>query len=138
MDGAEQSEEKKRRAEWKRRGLLLNDDTAVDAMDPQEGMPRLNCKRNKDGILEGDIASREQMRQLEQYVFQVLGRMVDDIASGKVEPNPYTRGTSHDACRYCPYGAVCHQNSVEGRRNYQAMEQGDFWDRVEKEVEKNG
>lgn len=138
MDGAEESEEKKRQAEWKRRGLLLNDDAAVDAMDPQEGMPRLNCKRNKHGVLEGDIASREQMRQLEQYVFQVLGRMVDDIASGKVDPNPYTRGTSHDACRYCPYGAVCHRNSVEGRRNYKAMDQDEFWERVGKEVEKNG
>ena len=138
VDGAEESEEKKRTAAWKRRGLLLNDDMAVDAMDPQEGMPRLSCKRNKDGILVGDVASREQMRQLEQYVFRVLGRMVDDIASGNVQPNPYTRGDKHDACRYCPYGAVCHKNTVEGRRNYQAVPADDFWERVGKEVEDNG
>ena len=138
MDGAQESEDNKRQAEWKRRGLLLDDDIAIAAMDPLEGMPRLNCKRKKDGTLDGNVATREQMRQLEQYVFQVLGRMVDDIASGKVDPNPYTRGTSHDACRYCPYGAVCHRESVAGRRNYKTISQDDFWEQIGKEVEHNG
>ena len=138
MDGAQECPEEKRRAEWKRRGLLLNDDIAIEAMDPQEGMPRLSCKRKKDGTLDGNIASREQMRQLEQYVFQVLGRMVDEIASGKVDPNPYTRGASHNACKYCPYGAVCHRESVEGRRNYAAVSKDDFWEQIGKEVERYG
>lgn len=138
MDGSQDSEEKKRRTEWKRRGLLLDDDQALQAMDPQDGMPRLSCSRKKDGTLTGNVASREQMKLLEKYVFQVLGRMVDDIASGKVDPDPYTRGTSHDACRYCPYGAVCHRYSVEGRRNYKTVSQEEFWERIRKEVEEHG
>ncbi len=138
MDGAQEDESKKRQDEWKRRGLLLDDDLALEAMDPQEGMPRLSCNRKKDGTLTGNIANRAQMRQLEQYVFQVLGRMVDDIASGKVDPNPYTRGTSHNACRFCPYGAVCNKDQVEGRRNYQGVSAEEFWERIEKEVTDHG
>ena len=138
MDGAQDSEAKKRQTEWKRRGLLLDDDMALEAMDPREGMPRLSCSRKKDGTLTGNVASRQQLKLLETYVFQVLGKMVDDIASGKVDPDPYTRGTAHDACRYCPYGAVCHKQSVEGRRNYKTMDSDDFWERIGKEVAENG
>ncbi|MBQ7415469.1 MAG: exodeoxyribonuclease V subunit gamma [Oscillospiraceae bacterium] len=138
LDGAGESENKDRRANWKRRGLLLADELSLEAMDPLEDMPRLNCKRKKDGTLTGDLASREQLKQLRQYVFAVLGNMVDEIASGKVEANPYTRGSSHDACAFCPYGAICHKQSVQGRRNYKTMSAQRFWEEIDKEVKSHG
>jgi ATP-dependent helicase/DNAse subunit B len=92
----------------------------------------------KDGTLTGDLADRDQLKLLEGYVFRVLARMVEDIASGNVEPNPYTRGSSHDACAFCPYGAICHKDTVEGRRNYQAMKEDRFWDEIRKEMERHG
>ena len=138
LDGAQESEEKDRRSNWKRRGLLLNDELALQAMDPDEGMGRLSCKRKKDGTLVGDLADRDQLKMLRQYVFSVLGSMVDEIASGRVEPNPYTRGTSHDACAFCPYGAICHKESVEGRRNYKTMTSQRFWEEIEQEVKPRG
>ena len=93
---------------------------------------------NKDGSLAGDLADREQMKLLEGYVFHYLARMVEDIASGNVEPNPYTRGSSHNACAYCPYGSICHEKNVEGRRNYRAMDAAKFWEEVGKEMGKIG
>ena len=121
-----------RSKEWKRRGLLLNDDAVLSAMDP-ENTGRLSAVRKKDGTVSGDVADRQQLKMLEKYVFQILGDMVDDIASGNVTPNPYTRGASHDACAYCPYGAVCHKASVPGRRNYKAMTAQRFWEEIGKE-----
>ena len=138
LDGADESEEKDRRSNWKRRGLLLNDELSLRAMDPDDAMPRLSCKRKKDGTLTGDLANRDQLSKLRQYVFAVLGNMVDEIASGKVEPNPYTRGTSHDACAFCPYGAICHKETVEGRRNYKTMTSQRFWEEIDKEVGSHG
>ena len=64
--------------------------------------------------------------------------MVDDIAQGNVTPNPYTRGTAHNACAYCPYGPICHESTVEGRRNYKTVEAKDFWEEVTKEVDRRG
>ena len=64
--------------------------------------------------------------------------MVDDIASGCVEPNPYTRGSRHNACAFCPYGAICHQETVEGRRDYAAMSPQKFWEEIEKEMSSHG
>jgi ATP-dependent helicase/nuclease subunit B len=138
LDGAGESEEKDRRANWKRRGLLLNDELSLKAMDPEESMSRLSCKRKKDGTLTGDLADSDQLKMLRQYVFAVLGKMVDEIASGKVEPNPYTRGSSHDACAFCPYGAICHKETVEGRRNYKTMTSQRFWEEIEQEVKSHG
>ena len=64
--------------------------------------------------------------------------MVEEIASGNVSPNPYTRGASHDACAYCPYGSICHETAQQGRRNYKAMKPERFWEEIRKEMEPNG
>ncbi len=129
--------EEERRKEWKRQGLLLNDQAVLDAMEPGEAKKRLPVEQKK-GELVGPLADRQQLRLLEKFVFRVLGDLVEDIASGNVEPNPYTRGSSHNACRFCPYGAVCHSDSVAGRRNYKKMTADQFWEQVEKEMEKHG
>ena len=129
--------EELRRKEWVRKGLLLRDETVLDAMDPED-WSRLCAKRKKDGTLSGDLADREQLKMLRSYIFQWLANMVDDIAAGNVEANPYTRGTSHDACAFCPYGSICHKETVEGRRNYKALKAEEFWAQVEKEVNRHG
>ena len=131
------SADKERRPQWKRRGLLLQDEAVLQAMEP--GEPQRMCYTiKKDGTYSGDLADREQLKLLEQYVFYILGHMVEDIASGSVEPNPYTRGSSHSACAYCPYGSICHEAEVKGRRNYKAMSAQRFWDEIGKEMQKHG
>lgn len=130
--------QKIRQKEWKRSGLLLKDEDVLRAMDTGEEISRLSVSRKKDGTLGGDVADREQWRQLEKYVFRILGKLVDEIGQGNVEANPYTRGTKHDACAFCPYGSVCHRSEVAGRRNYQAMSAQRFWEEVNKEVGDGG
>ena len=139
-DGRLTDEEAKnaRKKEWVRKGLLLADETVLEAMEPGGQMERLCCSRKKDGTISGDLADREQLQLLRQYVFGLLHNMVDEIASGNISPNPYTRGTSHNACTYCPYGSICHQNQVEDRRNYKTMTSQRFWGEVEKEVDRHG
>ena len=136
VDAAEA--EKLRQSQWKRKGLLLRDEAVLQAMEPGEQYRRLCCTVKKDGSLSGDLADRTQLKMLERYVFRVVGKMVEDIASGNVEPNPYTRGTSHDACAWCPYGAVCHKDEVPGRRNYKAMDADRFWEEIGKEEKHHG
>lgn len=136
LDDLEAGEERK--SQWKRKGLLLHDEAVLQAMEPGEKPTRLCYTVKKDGSLSGDLADREQLKLLEGYIFKFLARMVEDIASGNVQPNPYTRGSSHDACAFCPYGAVCHEKQVEGRRNYQAMKSQRFWEEIGKEMGSNG
>lgn len=125
--------EKLRAKEWRRKGLLLDEEPVLQAMEPGEAPARMCYTVQRDGSRSGDLATREQMRTLRAYVYRVLARLVDEIASGNVTPNPYTRGTSHNACAFCPYGTVCHRDEVEGRRNYKAMTGQRFWEEVGKE-----
>lgn len=134
----EDAAEKARRSQWKRRGLLLRDESVLQAMEPGENPERLCYSVKKDGSLAGDLADRDQLKQLEGYVFRILARMVEDIASGNVEPNPYTRGSSHSACAFCPYGNICHEATVEGRRNYKTMTAQRFWEEIGKEMSHHG
>lgn len=123
---------------WKRKGLLLANEDVLQAMEPGEKPQKLSYTIKKDGTISGDIADANQFRLLKRFVNHLVVRMIDDISSGCVEPNPYTRGSAHNACTYCPYSSVCHSDSVEGRRNYKAINSQQFWDDVEKEMSKNG
>ena len=114
------------------------DEQVLQAMEPGENPTRMCYTVKKDGTLSGDLADRDQLKLLEAYVFRVIGKMVEDIASGNVTPNPYTRGTSHSACAFCPYGSVCHKETVEGRRNYKTMTAQRFWEEVGKEMSSHG
>ena len=140
VDGSmtDEEAEQERLKLWKRSGLLLSNSDSLAAMDPTEGMDRLSCKRKKDGSVSGDLADAIQLDQLKRYIAKYLAYMVDDIACGNVQPNPYTRGTSHDACTFCPYSAVCHKQTVPGRRNYKKMEPQRFWEEIGKEDGENG
>ena len=130
--------EKARLSQWKRRGLLLQDEAVLQAMEPGDQFERLCCTVKKDGSLSGDLADRQQLKLLERYVFHVVGKLVEDIASGNVDPNPYTRGSSHDACAWCPYGPICHKDTIQGRRNYKTMDAKKFWEEIGKEEAQYG
>ncbi len=130
--------EAERQKEWKRRGLLLRDEEVLQAMEPGDSPKRLSYKVNKNGEISGDLADREQLKLLEGYIFRYLAKMVEEIASGNVTPNPYTRGKAHDACAYCPYGAICHKETVQNRRNYKTMDAQRFWEEIGKEMSKHG
>ena len=130
--------EQERISQWKRKGLLLNDEAVLQAMEPGDAPKRMCYSVKKDGTVSGDLADRQQLKLLEGYVFRVLSRLVEDIVSGNVEPNPYTRGSAHDACRFCPYGPICHPAAVEGRRNYKMMDAQRFWEEIGKEMGDHG
>ena len=123
---------------WKRKGLLINDELILSAMSDEQTVSRMPYSKKKDGDLSGDLASSEQFNKLKAYVFNLLAGLIDEIASGNVAPNPYTRGGNHNPCTYCPYGVVCHQMTVQDRRNFKAITANQFWQQIEKEVSANG
>ena len=129
---------KKRDAVWKRSGLLLRQDDVLNAMEPGETPIRMPYKRKKDGTLSGDLADRSQLELLKKFVFRYLQKMVDDIASGNVAANPYTRDARKNACRFCPYGQICHKNDVTGRRVFEAISAERFWNDLTEEVRGHG
>lgn len=130
--------EKDRNKNWERKGLLLLDEEVLKAMESDGALYRMPYHYRKDGSVSGHVANAGQFENLKKFVFTFLRGLVDEIASGQVDPNPYTRGDRHSACAFCPYGKVCHENTVQGRRNYAAISPEKFWEDVEKAVNGNG
>lgn len=126
-DGSEL--QKKRHKAWQRSGMLLNDGKILEAMEPEDVKKKV--------LQDAFRADRAQLRKLESYVFGLLTDTVNDIASGDVTPDPYTRGTSFDPCTFCPYGAVCHPEQNARRRNFEKIDEKRFWETVET-AEKEG
>lgn len=139
-DGAMDEEEAMaaRQKLWKRSGLLLKDEDVLQAMEQGDKPVRMSYSRKKDGSLSGDLADRSQLKALKKYIMSLLSSMVDQIASGNVTPNPYTRGSAHNPCVYCPYGSICHKTDVPGRRNYKTVSAQGFWEEIGKEVGSDG
>ena len=135
---SEEEAEQERLKGLKRKGLLLSDAEVLQAMEPGDKPVRLCYSIKSDGELSGDLADRDQLKLLKQYLQHILGQMVDEIASGRVDANPYTRGSSHSACTYCPYGPVCHEAEVKERRNFKTMTAQRFWAEIGKEMDKHG
>lgn len=139
VDGPVEPQEARllRQKEARRKGLLLLDEEVLQAMDGSEESRFLPVKRNKAGTLTGDLATGSQLEELKGYVFRLLARLVDGIAGGQVEPNPYCRG-NHSACRYCEYASACHLDLWGQPRSYRAVSAGEFWEQVEQEGKDHG
>ena len=121
-----------------RRGMLLHDDLSLNAMDSRENHPTYSTKASAGKTPAIVLADGNQLGMLKKHIFKVLTRLVDQIASGNVEPNPLHRGSSKNICSYCPYTTVCHKHTVQGIRNYKSMDPVRFWEEIEKEVGSHG
>lgn len=127
-----------RKAEIKRKGIILADEAVIQAMEPLDNPYRLSYSRNKEGDLTGDVVSLNELDLLKDFVFELLREFVDEIASGDVSPNPYYRDQFDNACKYCPYGKVCYKNDVENVRVYRAISADEFWESIRKERDYHG
>ncbi len=116
-----------RRKSLRRKGLLLDNEAVLQAMEPCEGVPRyLPYTLDKTGERTGDLASMEQLRLLEEHVLNTVAALGDDLYQGNVEPNPFFRDMMQNACAWCPYGDVC---GMEAQRRWlkKVGSREEFW-----------
>lgn len=123
---------------WIRNGLVLGEDRVLEAMQDGTQPNILPCEKDKSGNLKGNAATRQQFGKLRHYLNDLLKGMVDEIAEGKVDPNPYTRDANDNACQFCPYGTICREQADEGRRVFRAVNADAFWKQVEEGRYPNG
>ena len=120
----------------RRKGLLLDDEAVLQAMEPSEQSPVYLPYKLKKGERSGDLATREQMKQLEQFVERTLSEMTDAILTGSVEPNPIVRGPKHSACSYCAFAQACHKDACAHHDRYiAAVKAEQFWQELESKLE---
>ena len=78
-------------------------------------------------------ATPAQLAALERFVTGQVAAMIDEILSGKTQPNPVDRGPADSACRWCDYSSACHKDvcAVSPRR-FAAVKADEFWQEIER------
>lgn len=122
-----------RRKALRRKGLLLDNENVLQAMEPCDEEPVfLPYSYDKNGERTGDLASRAQLRILEKYVFSTVAALADELAQGNITANPYYCDDLQNACRWCPYRELC-ADGAEKRWLEKIPGPQQFWEILEKE-----
>lgn len=125
--------EAKRRKSVRRKGLVLDDDEVLRAMEDANGKPHYLPYTEKAGVRSGDLATAEQMDLLERFLNHSLEQGLDAMLSGTVQPDPIIRGPLVSSCRYCDFEAVCHKDFCQHKNRYLAATRAErFWEEVER------
>lgn len=117
----------------RRKGLLLNDEQLLGAMEENLNRPQYLPLQMKKSGLSGDLASREQLDQLERFVEKTLREMTSRMFRGDVQPDPIIRGPQKSSCTYCDFAEACHKDSCEHHNRYIAAVRSEkFWEELER------
>lgn len=115
-DVSEETLQKEIDASLRMKGLLLEDENVLRAMEKElmgKYIP-VACTSKGAFSKSSKLGSAEQFRQLRGLVRDNIVNMGERLENGAVSPDPIRIG-SRTPCDYCPYGALCNNNTPEGR-----------------------
>lgn len=84
--------------ELKMPGLIRIDDAIKKAVDSTENFVDLNKK---------NLVSRDDLQTIVAYAEKILLTTAEKILNGCIEVKPAKFGIDDDACKYCPFNALC-------------------------------
>lgn len=97
------------------KGMLLEDETVLRAMEQELGGVYIPAELTQKGELSkrSNVYSREVFEKLRETVYGNITGMGTDLLAGKVAPLP-VQGGGYDPCGYCPYAGLCNNNKPDG------------------------
>ena len=133
----EEERQKKVDEQLRRKGLVLDDEAVLSAMERgEEGFRFLPLKMKKSGELEGEaLVSAERLGKLERHTRQILRDIAAELAAGNIAADPFWQGPQHNACQWCEYAAACQFREGRGddrRRWLPKVGAEAFWEGLEK------
>lgn len=110
--------EKKRMAQYKMNGFVLEDSSVVSAMEQDVGGVFIPVERNKDGSFgkRSSLLKLEELGKMEQYVNHLILRMAEELHRGTVSASPVYSSGNKPPCEYCDYSSVCGQKKTASKR----------------------
>lgn len=133
----EEERQKKVDEQLRRKGLVLDDEAVLSAMERgEEGFRFLPLKMKKSGEIGGEaLVSAERLGKLERHTRQILRDIAAELAAGNIAADPFWQGPQHNACQWCEYAAACQFREGRGddrRRWLPKVGAEAFWEVLEK------
>ena len=119
----------------RRSGLLLDDETVLQAMEPEMGRRFLPVKITRNGIAaaaDGTLASLERFGALSRYIDDTLKNLAAELKAGSVTQDPWYKSGSENACTWCDFKEACRFEETGGAwRMRTKLDAEDAWRRIE-------
>lgn len=126
-DAEEQDVQAHAAAELKMKGLVLEDEEVLRAMEQDLAGVYIPAQIGKNGTFtqSSKLFSKEQFETLQKLVFDNIVEMGNELQRGHVAPLPIQDGRN-DPCSYCKYQALCNNSGPNSRcRNPKREEEHD-------------
>ncbi len=93
---------------YKMRGVVLDDENVVKAMEEDVAGKYIPVNVNKDGSYSksSKLMTADEFFAMKKYIDRIVGEMADNLTSGKIEASPLCDGNS-SPCNFCDYYSVC-------------------------------
>lgn len=104
---------------YRMRGVVLDNEDVVRAMEEEKGGKYIPVNINKDGSYSksSKLMTADEFSAMKKYIDKVVGEMADNLTSGKIEASPLCNGNS-SPCNYCDYYSVCLKSAKMPERVY--------------------
>lgn len=130
---APEAAENERRKQLRRKGLVLDDERVLRAMEDFDQTPEYLPVAYKKDERSGDLASPAQLAALERFVTRRVESLLGDLLSGKTAPDPAEHGPKESVCKWCDYAAACHKDVCKPlTRRFAAVKPDEFWQQIER------
>lgn len=95
-------------------GVTAEDKAVIEATEKNMGVKSSyvgSLKFNKQGLVSGDVCSREELRGITELAARIACQTVERMYEGEAEVLPTGK-----ACDYCDYASVCRFDSILGNK----------------------
>jgi len=105
----------KRGDELRRGGLILDDQSVIEAMENGADKRYLPAGYAKDCATKGgSLVGQDGFGQLERHVDHMMEKAAGEILGGNIGCTPYYKGPDENECKYCEYRAACRFDEESG------------------------
>ena len=129
---------KKINENFRMNGLLLDDETVINAMEPGLGGVFIPVTKNKNGELSATasatLASLEQLGKIKTHIDNLLLTMAENLYGGKIPALPYKKnesGSDWTSCKNCSFAPVCRRSSQSEFRIVEKFKPDEFYRRTD-------
>ena len=108
------------------KGIVENDEDIIPLMDSEidkdgksDVLSVSLAGQKSESKYKGSAVAKDKLKAYENYAVNVASKAIDEIVEGFIQPKP-----DEDACKYCPYAAICMYEKTLGVRSKENI--GDF------------
>ena len=113
---------------FRMKGLLLDDEAVLNAMEPGLAGLYIPVKQGKGGP-SGSLATIAEFGMIKKHIDSLLMGIANELSEGKISATPFRKG-SDTPCDFCRYKAVCRRSENAPFDEHESFKDKEFFEKV--------